>query len=145
MVVVEVGAGDGEITEGLSGLAGKVFAYELDTRHFRRLQARMAPRENVYLMNENFLDSTPPNYEFVVVGNMPFGATSSIIDWCLGSVHMKRAVFITQREYPRKRSGYYGRWSKVTVESWPWYEWTLIGEVPKRSFRPVPSVDAAIL
>lgn len=31
------------------------------------------------------------------------------------------------------------------MASWPWFTWELVGRVGRESFRPVPSVDSAVL
>jgi 23S rRNA (adenine-N6)-dimethyltransferase len=58
---------------------------------------------------------------------------------------MSAASLITQREYARKRTGGYGRWTQLTVSTWPQVNWRLVGTIPRTDFRPVPRVDAAIL
>jgi 23S rRNA (adenine-N6)-dimethyltransferase len=58
---------------------------------------------------------------------------------------LESATMLTQLQYALKRTGGYGRWSKVTVSSWPEFEWQFHGKVPARAFRPVPSVDSGIL
>ena len=79
------------------------------------------------------------------MGNIPYSITSKIVDWCLRAPSLTSATLLTQREYARKRSGDYGRWSLVTVESWPWFGWRLGDRSAGRAFRPVPAVDSAIL
>jgi 23S rRNA (adenine-N6)-dimethyltransferase len=93
----------------------------------------------------DFLASRPPRGAFQVVGNAPFSLTSPIVDWCLGARNMVTATLITQLEYARKRTGGYGRWSLLTVRTWPEVSWELRGTIPRAEFRPVPRVDAGIL
>jgi 23S rRNA (adenine-N6)-dimethyltransferase len=45
----------------------------------------------------------------------------------------------------RKRTGDYGRWSRLTVATWPRFTWQLAGRIPCTAFRPVPRVDGGIL
>ena len=58
---------------------------------------------------------------------------------------MTSATLVTQLEYARKRTGDYGRWSQVTVESWPRFDWQLGSRIGREKFRPVPTVDSAII
>ena len=58
---------------------------------------------------------------------------------------MTSATLITQLEYARKRTGAYGRWSLLTVSTWPQVQWELRGTIGRDQFRPVPRVDAGIL
>jgi 23S rRNA (adenine-N6)-dimethyltransferase len=58
---------------------------------------------------------------------------------------MRRATLLTQLEYARKRTGDYGRWSRLTVLTWPSFSWHFDGRVPRTAFRPVPRVDGGVL
>lgn len=142
---LEVGAGEGILTERLAGMFGQVIAYEVDTVPARRLAARLSGQANVQVQASDFLTARPPREPFQVVGNAPFSVTSPIVDWCLDARAMTSATLITQLEYARKRTGGYGRWSLLTVSSWPQVCWELRGRIGRGQFRPVPRVDAGIL
>jgi len=142
---IEVGAGDGILTTRLAAMTGEVIAYEIDKALADRLIARVGNRENVRVKMSDFLAARQPNRPFQVVGNAPFSLTSPIIDWCLRSSRMTAATLITQLEYARKRTGGYGRWSQLTVSTWPQVRWALAGTIDRTEFRPVPRVDAGIL
>jgi 23S rRNA (adenine-N6)-dimethyltransferase len=58
---------------------------------------------------------------------------------------MRAATLITQLEYAKKRTGGYGRWSMLTVSTWPFMRWELRGRIARAQFRPMPRVDAGIL
>jgi 23S rRNA (adenine-N6)-dimethyltransferase len=142
---IEVGAGDGILTTRLAAMTGEVIAYEIDKALAGRLMARVGDRPNVRVKMGDFLAARQPNRPFQVVGNAPFSLTSPIIDWCLRSSRMTAATLITQLEYARKRTGGYGRWSQLTVSTWPQVRWELAGTIDRTEFRPVPRVDAGIL
>jgi 23S rRNA (adenine-N6)-dimethyltransferase len=142
---LEVGAGEGILTTRLAAMTGEVIAYEIDDHLADRLRARVASRPNVRVVVGDFLAVRPPSRSFQVVGNAPFSLTSPIIDWCLRASRMTAATLITQLEYARKRTGGYGRWSQLTVSTWPQVRWELRGAIPRTEFRPVPRVDAGIL
>jgi 23S rRNA (adenine-N6)-dimethyltransferase len=142
---VEIGAGEGILTTRLATLFAEVLAYEIDANLADRLTARVAGRTNVRVLLTDFLAARQPLRPFQVVGNAPFSLTSPIIDWCLRASRMSAATLITQREYARKRTGGYGRWTQLTVSTWPQVSWRLAGTIPRTEFRPVPRVDAAIL
>jgi 23S rRNA (adenine-N6)-dimethyltransferase len=142
---VEVGAGEGILTTRLAAMCRQVIAYEIDENLADRLRARAQGHDNVKVVVGDFLSARPPSRPFQVVGNAPFSLTSPIIDWCLRSARMTSATLITQLEYARKRTGGFGRWSQLTVSSWPQVRWELRGRIPRTQFRPVPRVDAGIL
>src|SRR5262249_4800634 len=94
---------------------------------------------------EDFLAAPPPGTPFAVVGNIPYALTSAVVGWCLAAGRLTSATLLTQLEYARKRTGDYGRWSRLTIETWPRYHWGLAGRIPRTAFRPVPAVDGGIL
>lgn len=142
---IEVGAGEGILTSRLAAMTGEVIAYEIDQALAGRLAARVGERPNVRIVMGDFLSSRPPSRPFQVVGNAPFSLTSPIVDWCLRASRMTAATVITQLEYARKRTGGYGRWSQLTVSTWPQVRWELRGTIARTEFRPVPRVDAGVL
>jgi 23S rRNA (adenine-N6)-dimethyltransferase len=142
---IEVGAGEGILTSRLAARTGEVIAYEIDAALADRLAARVGRRSNVRIVMGDFLASRPPARPFQVVGNAPFSLTSPIVDWCLRASRMTAATLITQLEYARKRTGGYGRWSQLTVSTWPQVRWELRGTIARTEFRPVPRVDAGVL
>lgn len=142
---VEIGAGEGILTARLAGMTGEVIAYEIDAAHAARLATRVGRRPNVRIITGDFLAARPPRRTFQVVGNVPFSLTAPIVEWCLRARRMTVATLITQLEYARKRTGGYGRWSQLTVSTWPQFRWELCGRIDRADFRPVPRVDAGIL
>ncbi len=142
---LEVGAGEGILTARLAAMFGEVIAYELDESLAGRLTAKVADRPQVKVVMSDFLTARPPSRPFQVVGNAPFSLTSPIIDWCLRARRLTVATLITQLEYARKRAGGYGRWSLLTVTTWPQFRWELTGTIARTQFRPVPRVDAGVL
>jgi 23S rRNA (adenine-N6)-dimethyltransferase len=142
---LEVGAGEGILTGGLAAMFGELVAYEIDPALAGRLEARLRAAANVTVVIGDFLAARPPRRPFQVAGNAPFSLTSPIVDWCLTARAMTSATLITQLEYARKRTGGYGRWSLLTITTWPQVSWELRGTIPRTQFRPVPRVDAGIL
>jgi 23S rRNA (adenine-N6)-dimethyltransferase len=144
-LVLEVGGGEGIITEAAAPRCRELDVYEIDPVFARKLKNRVSGHNNVRVIEDDFLATPPPDDLFQVIGNVPFSITSQVIDWCLDAVALDNATFITQLEYARKRTGDYGRWSLLTVRTWPLFSWELRGRISRTQFRPVPKVDAGIL
>ncbi|WP_371825762.1 ErmE/ErmH/ErmO/ErmR family 23S rRNA (adenine(2058)-N(6))-methyltransferase [Nonomuraea turcica] len=144
-LVLEPGAGAGALTLALARAGAHVIGYEIDPRLARRLAARTRGAAGIEVAHRDFTAAPAPGRPFAVVGNIPYSATSKIVNWCLRAPSLTSATLLTQREYARKRAGGYGRWSRVTVQSWPWFHWRLGHTVGRECFRPIPSVDSAIL
>ncbi|MEV0596630.1 ErmE/ErmH/ErmO/ErmR family 23S rRNA (adenine(2058)-N(6))-methyltransferase [Nonomuraea cavernae] len=144
-LVLEPGSGEGVLTRALAEAGARVVGYEIDPRLAGRLASQTRDDPRIEVVRGDFAAARPPREPFAVVGNIPYSATSKIVHWCLRAPALTSATLVTQLEYARKRSGDYGRWSLVTVESWPWFSWRLGDRIGRESFRPVPSVDSAIL
>jgi 23S rRNA (adenine-N6)-dimethyltransferase len=140
-LVYEVGAGRGKLTAELAGRCRELVAYEVDPA----MADALPQRPGLTVRTEDFLRAEPPGRPFGVVGNIPYALTSAVVDWCLRAETMTGATLLTQLEYARKRTGDYGRWSRLTVATWPVVGWRLAGRVPRTAFRPVPRVDGGIL
>lgn len=144
-LLLEVGAGKGALTELLAPRCRRLLAYEIDPRLVPALRSRFSDTPQVRVIDEDFLTARPPRMPFSVAGNVPFSRTAAIVDWCLRAPALTDATLLTQVEYARKRTGDYGSWTLLTVLTWPRYEWRLMGRIGRRSFRPVPGVDAGIV
>ncbi|MBV2366442.1 ErmE/ErmH/ErmO/ErmR family 23S rRNA (adenine(2058)-N(6))-methyltransferase [Streptomonospora nanhaiensis] len=141
--VVEVGAGDGMITRHLLPACAHLTAYEIDPRLADRLHRRFGARARV--VRADFRTAHPPSTPFHVVGNIPYAITADIVDWCLAAPALRTATLITQLEYARKRTGGFGRWSRLTVLHWPHFSWRMGPRISRDRFTPVPRVDSAVL
>lgn len=144
-LVLEPGAGEGTLTRVLAASARQVVAYELDPVLAARLPRRLARARNIRVVPGDFLRARPPRGPFAVVGSIPYARTSEIVRWCLAAPGLTSATLVTQREYARKRTGDYGRWTLVTVCSWPEFAWRLGPRISRERFTPVPRTDSAVL
>ncbi|WP_432038369.1 ErmE/ErmH/ErmO/ErmR family 23S rRNA (adenine(2058)-N(6))-methyltransferase [Streptomyces cucumeris] len=144
-LLVEVGAGKGVLTEALAPLCRELISYEVDRHLIAGLRTRLAPYPSVRVVHRDFLTAHPPRAPFALVGNVPYARTSDIVAWALRAPGLTSATLLTQAEYARKRTGDFGRWSLLTVRTWPEVEWRLCGRVPRTAFRPVPAVDGGIM
>ncbi|MBL1099938.1 ErmE/ErmH/ErmO/ErmR family 23S rRNA (adenine(2058)-N(6))-methyltransferase [Streptomyces sp. 205] len=144
-LLVEVGAGKGVLTEALAPLCRELISYEVDRHLIAGLRERLAPYPAARIVHRDFLTAHPPREPFALVGNVPYARTSDIVDWALRAPGLTSATLLTQLEYARKRTGDFGRWSLLTVRTWPEVEWRLCGRVARTAFRPVPAVDGGIM
>jgi 23S rRNA (adenine-N6)-dimethyltransferase len=140
LLVYEVGAGRGRLTTGLLDAGARVVAHEVDPD-----MAAALPRHPRLRVEGDFLAAWPPDEPFAVVGNIPYALTSAVVDWCLAAESMTTATLLVQWEYARKRTGDYGRWSRLTIATWPGVDWRLGPRIPRIAFRPVPRVDGGVL
>jgi 23S rRNA (adenine-N6)-dimethyltransferase len=143
-LVLDVGAGNGLISEALARQGAQVVAIERDPGLARRLRAKFATWPAVTVVEGDVLDTPLPAEPFRVVANIPFGITTKILRRLLGSDALARADVIVQAEVARKR-GTGGRGTLLNACWEPWFEFGTGARIPATAFRPVPRVDTAVL
>lgn len=144
-VVLEVGAGRGELTELLAQKAGKVVAVELDKELASEALERLKSYENVEFLVGDILKLKPKGFN-KVVSNPPYGISSELIDWLISS-RPERIVLTLQREFASKLVAKPGapKYLYTSVIAQLCYDISIAEVVSRRMFRPVPKVDSAIV
>jgi|Deesub1362B_J571_1020462.scaffolds.fasta_scaffold00173_52 16S rRNA (adenine1518-N6/adenine1519-N6)-dimethyltransferase len=140
-VVLEIGAGTGNLTMLLAERCKKVIAYEKD----KELASIIPERENVEIFTEDFLKSSPPEFT-KVVSNLPY-SISSPVTFKLLNYEFELGVLMYQKEFamrmmakPRTKD-----YSRLSVNVQYFFDVELLEIVPKTAFYPKPKVDSAIL
>jgi 23S rRNA (adenine-N6)-dimethyltransferase len=139
-LIVEIGAGDGRLTEPLARHARRVIAIELDPSLAAQLRCRFEVVEGDAL-------SVPlPAEPFRVVGNLPFHRTTAILRRLLDDprLPLRRADLIVQWEVALKRTAAVPT-TQLAAEWGPWWELAIVRRLHASAFEPRPDVDAALL
>jgi len=144
-VVLEVGAGIGNLTLLLAARAGRVIAVERDRRLIKVLRERLGGHSNIELLCGDALQIELPKFN-KVVANLPYGISSDIT-FRLLKRKFELAILMYQREFAERLvakpgSDDYGR---LTVNAYYRASVELLGEVPPEAFFPQPKVTSAIV
>jgi 23S rRNA (adenine-N6)-dimethyltransferase len=148
-LVVEIGAGDGRLTLPLARTGAAVWAVEPDPVWADRLHRRVAESGHaghVRVIGTTFDRARLPDRPYRAVGNLPFGATTAIVDRLLDVTARPptRADLIVQREVADKHAT--SPPVALRTAAWlPWWHFERGMTIPAGAFRPRPSVDAAVL
>lgn len=137
--VVELGAGRGAVTREIVELGRPVTAVEIDPHCVERLSAEL-PRVRVH--RGDMREFRFPARPHAVVGNLPFGLTTTMTRRLLVAQNWTEAVLLIQHEVAGKRAR---GGSQLNAQWSPWFEFRLLGEVPARHFRPIPACSGGIL
>ena len=144
-LVLDIGAGNGLISQALARRGARVLAIERDPALAERLRAKFATWPSVTVAEADVLTAPLPTEPFRVVANIPFGITTKILRRLLDDDGgLTRADVIVQAEVARKR-GTGGRGTLLNACWEPWFEFGTGARIPATAFRPKPRVDAAIL
>ena len=147
-LVVDIGAGRGALTFALARHGIDVVALERDPHwadHLRR-EARRRGAGHVTVVCCDALRFRMPRRPFRAMGSLPFGATTALLHHLLDDRRsgLRRADLVVQWEVARKRAA--APPTTLLSTTWaPWWSFALGRRLPADAFRPVPSVDAAVL
>ena len=145
---LEIGPGKGDLTENLINLCDSYFGVEVDKDLLIFLRNKFPENKKAFI-NGDILKLHPSKIyssnKFRVVGNIPYNISSPILDWCekyyekIHDIH-----FMLQKEFALRCAGSevtssYGRLSVICNYL---YEVTILKEVSKDFFNPIPKVDS---
>ena len=150
--VLEIGPGQGALTEHLEGTVSQLVLVELDDGLAARLAARFSDRPDVRVVHGDVLQVERTEHvrdpeALLVIGNIPYNITTPILFRLLERPRPARIVLMVQDDVADRivapvGTRAYGALS-VGVRSVASVE-RLFG-VGRKSFRPVPRVDSAII
>jgi len=153
--VIEIGPGEGVLTEELSKYANKVIAIELDDNLIPLLEKKFADKKNVEIIHDDILKINlseliagyklqTTNYK--LIANIPYYITSPIIRLFLEqTIQPKEIILLIQKEVAERIAAKAGQMSILAVSVQYYGSAEIMFEVDKNSFFPVPKVDSAVI
>jgi len=146
-IIMEIGPGDGRLTEALLELKPKkIIAVEKDARFAAVLREKFSGRDDVDIVESDFLEMEFPERVDVIVGNIPYYISSDII-FRIAPLHFTHAILMVQKEFAKKMVSKpddddYGR---LSITSQIAFDIKFERTVLRHLFRPIPKVDSAII
>ncbi len=143
-LVLDIGAGNGVITQELSKYTDNVTAFELDARYFKELTQNLSST-SIKLINDDFLLTKLPARDFKIFSNIPFSLTSEIINKITAiDSNLVEAFLFVQEEAAERFLGIPFNTQIATVLG-STYTFSIVEELDRYDFSPVPSVDIVLL
>ena len=145
--ILEIGPGEGALTDRLSPLVKEIHAVEIDPLLVKQLEEKKYP--NVKLYGEDILDWDMNLLlgNIKIIGNLPYYISTPILFKLLESNNWERMVLMFQKEvaqrivsHPCSKS--YGR---LSVMSQVFCDVKIEFNVSKNVFHPKPEVDSAVI
>lgn len=153
--VIEIGPGQGALTEKLAKACKKVIAIELDDRLIPLLHTKFVGNENVEIIHDDILKINLPelvsSFRFQasghkVVANIPYYITAPIIRLLLETKYPpKEIILMVQKEVAERIVAEAGEMSILAVSVQYYASAEYLFTVPKIAFDPIPKVDSAII
>ena len=154
---MEIGPGEGALTELLAEQAGRLLALEIDEALIAALRPRLARFEHVELRDADArrfdfsaLPALRPSTagRVVVVGNLPFSVSKPILERLVAArTAISEMVLTLQKEVAERVAARPGgkRYGALSVLTQLYCEVRLVMTIPPGAFRPPPQVEAAVL
>jgi 16S rRNA (adenine1518-N6/adenine1519-N6)-dimethyltransferase len=144
-LIVEIGPGEGVLTEKLIELPNPIEVMEIDPELAARLRARFGDR--IAVRNEDAVEASLPSRPFRAVGNLPYNAGTPILRRVIADPNFRRAVFMLQKEVadrlvakPRdEQYGYLSLYTRLFARA------RIVMTLEPRSFYPPPKVRSAVV
>lgn len=150
-VVVEIGAGTGQLTESLLDAGHTVIALEVEERLIPHLKQRFRgnPRFRVVVADARLVDYgevVPAGVPYSIAGNLPYFAANPIIRHILeGEPKPTEAVLMVQREVGRELAAKPGSSSLLTISVQVYATAESLFDVPPLAFDPPPAVYSSVV
>lgn len=152
-VIIEIGPGLGSLTSKLAESAKKVFAIELDSNMVEILNERFSLYKNVEIihadiMKVNLNELIGEEKHIKVVANLPYYITTPIVMKLLEeNLKIESITVMVQKEVGERICAVPGgkEYGAITVSVNYYTEPSVIIDVPKENFNPIPEVDSCVV
>jgi len=154
-IILEIGPGEGVLTEILLGFAGKVVAVEKDDELYEFLKTHFEPaieKGKLDLVHGDILDFDPEilrfyhDFTYKLVANIPYNITGAIFRKFLSATYQPQLmVVLVQKEVAERVVARDGKESILSISIKAYGMPKYIETVKAGSFSPPPKVDSAIL
>ncbi|MBD3286133.1 ribosomal RNA small subunit methyltransferase A [candidate division WOR-3 bacterium] len=146
-MIIEVGAGTGELTRLIIKKAGKVVAVEVDEACFPTLEVLADLNDNLELFLDDVRRLKLSDYPgALVLGNLPYHLSAQILFWLIEQRGFwKAAVLTVQAEFADRLAAAPGSadYSALSVVSGTFLTAKKIMDIPASAFKPRPRVTSS--
>jgi len=151
--LLEIGPGQGALTQGLLSSGAHLDVIELDRDLIAPLSLRFGSNRNFRLHQGDALAFDLAQVQggagrLRVVGNLPYNISTPLIFHLLASLHLIHDMhFMLQKEVVERLAAAPGSgdWGRLSVMVQYWCEVSHLFNVPSSAFRPQPKVESAIV
>lgn len=144
LLCVDLGAGNGSITEACLRRSGPILAIEVDRRLVQELRTRFTDEPRVTVREADLLKVRPPSEPYVIAANPPFNLSTQLVRCWLPQPSFQSGALILEKPFARRVSGAYGA-TKLSLSLAAYLDLQVPFDVRAAEFQPRPRIDAAIL
>ncbi|MDD5130783.1 MAG: 16S rRNA (adenine(1518)-N(6)/adenine(1519)-N(6))-dimethyltransferase RsmA, partial [Candidatus Omnitrophica bacterium] len=155
-IVLEIGAGRGDLTQALAQNTKQVFALEIDRRLHPLLEQGLIIYDNCRVIKNDilkfdiaeFLQDNKIKQKIKIIGNIPYYISSPIIEHLIKYRQGISSAFMTvQKEFGRRARALPGSKEYGSFSCFVQYyaQCDILFEISRNSFKPAPNVDSCFL
>src|SRR2546423_13272350 len=143
-LILEIGPGEGVLTEKLVELPNDVTAVEIDPDLAARLRARFGPR--VEVLEDDATEAPLPARPFRAVGNLPYNVGTPILRRVIAGSYWRRAVFMLQKEVAERLTAHAGdeQYGYLSLYTQLFARARILMTLEPCSFHPRPQVRISV-
>ena len=148
--VLEIGPGQGALSEKLVGICNKLHMVEID-RDLIAILKQHNKLSQAEIINQDILKIDLPTLDIenpVVVGNIPYNITSPIVFWLIKYLaSWNRAYLMVQKELAQRLTAKIGTkdYSRLTVMTSLYFDIKICFLISPNVFLPKPKVQSAFI
>lgn len=144
-LIVEIGAGEGIITEALARVAGHVVAMEIDDELVVALKRLFAASPNVEIYLADIRQFTLPITPYKVFSNVPFHIATDVVYKLLYYFNPPAESYLVLPKEAAEKFAGVPHETQFSVLAKPWFDFKIIQSLDRHDFLPVPEVDVRLL
>jgi 23S rRNA (adenine-N6)-dimethyltransferase len=144
-LVLDIGAGEGLITERLARQCRKVRSYEIDPGLVHGLLRRFSGFANVVIHAGDFVDSPLPTEPYKVFANIPFNRTADIVRKLTQGPRSPEETYLVMQAEAAERFVGAPHGTLVAAELAPWFAVRVEHHFRRQDFTPAPGVEVVLL
>ena len=144
-LVLEIGPGEGIITEQLVQKAKHVIAVEIDHTLYKGLQVKFRHVRNLTLYLNNFLNFPLPKVPHKVFANVPFSIEGKIIRKLIDAKNPPEDTYLVIRTKLAYRLSGHHKENQFSVLHKPWFDFSIFHHFRQTDFIPATKVKSAVL
>lgn len=142
-VYFEIGPGKGHFTQYFVERAKEVIAIEIDSELIPILNNKFSDLDNIKIVNHDFMSyELPSTFKYKVFGNIPFNLSTSIIRKLSLEKYADEIYLIVELGFAKRLEDLNRKMGLMLA---PFYEISILYNIPKRYFHPIPSVEVVLI
>lgn len=142
-IFIEIGPGKGHFTNEIASHCRKVVAVEVDNKLVDYLKLKFKDYTKIQVINSDILEFIfPRKSQFKIFGNIPFNLSTEILKKIALDPFANEIYLIVEFGFAKRLTDLN---KKLGLMLLPNYEVSILREIPKVWFHPMPNVDACLV